>query len=267
MPINVLFHDTRLEGLTPIAVPGLLTHSTDSSHSLNRFFEICRREAAAHGGIQDLTIMAHGLEHPEFGGGYGIQFCRENINNHTVGNPADEASGVEASGFALLNGLVERIILCVCSSAAHSGHSVTLRDGTILDGDGFGMCRRMAINAHATVVASSELQAYRGRQMNASTFGSPGDPLGFCIFDEREELVPIDFGNWEGRVYTFDENGNVIDEDVNLSAWRDSRGTVHDPRELSAPPSDSMPVRESWYCSVFDPPRRRTRDNPLRPLY
>jgi hypothetical protein len=267
MPINILFHDTRLGGLTPIATPGLLTHSTDATRSLSWFFETCRREAAAHGGIRDLTIMAHGLEHPEFGGGYGIQFCRENINNHTVGNPADDAADIEASGFALLYGMVERIILCVCSSAAHSGHSVTLTDGTILDGDGFGMCRRMAINAYATVVASSELQAYRGRQINGSTFGSPGDPLGFCIFDEREELVPIDFEGWEGRVYTFDENGNVINETVNPSAWRDSRGEVHDPRELSAPPSDSTPVAESWYCSVFDPRRPTPRGNPLRPLY
>ncbi len=251
MPVNLLFHDTRLAGLTPSRAAGLQTFSVDESRPLSWFFDQCQRYARANGGINDLTIMAHGLEHESFGGGYGIVFCRENINNNTVGQAGDEATGIEPSGFGLLHDLVERIILYVCSAAAHSGQSIVTDSGAILDGDGFGICRRIAINAGATVVASSELQAYASTDIITPTVGSPDDPLIYCIGTPHEEPSIIDFGNWEGRVFTFDENGNVIDQSVYPSAWRDSRGIIHDPRELSTSSSGTTPshsAEESWIC-------------------
>ena len=58
----------------------------------SQFFPHVSRDCRANGGIDKLTIMAHGIEvsrETETGtvndGGYGIIFCREAINLDTVG--------------------------------------------------------------------------------------------------------------------------------------------------------------------------------------
>lgn len=250
MPVDVLFHDQRLEGLTPLATTGLVTVMVDDGTPLQTFFNRVRRISGQHGGISNLKIMAHGLEAYDHDGGYGILFCRENINLDTVGQAGDEAAGIEPSGFGLIRDMVETITLYVCAPAAVS-RTVTLTDGRTMSGNGFEMCRRMAINARATVIASSEAQAYESTRTTARTLGAPDDSWGlFCVGTPR--TLPLDFGQWEGRVFTFDENGNVVDEDLYPSAWRDGDGVIHDPRETasSSTPSET-PGTENWFCPVM----------------
>lgn len=249
MPTDVLFHDQRLEGLTPASTAGLLTVGVDDGTPLQTFFNRVIEISRNYGGIGNLKIMAHGLEGYDHEGGYGILFCRENINLETIGQAGDEEAGIAPSGFGLIRDMVETITLYVCASAA-SSRSITLTDGTTISGNGFEMCRRIAVNARAAVVASSEAQAYDSTPTAVRTFGSPNDPTGYCVGTPR--ALPLDFGEWEGRVYTFNEYGNIIQETVYPSAWRDGDGVIHDPRETAASSASSeTPVTESWYCPVM----------------
>lgn len=256
MPVSVIYHDMRLEGLTPTAESGLVTRSVSGTTSLVNFFRTCRDIANANGGISTLTIMAHGVEvrhATEAGtvsdGGYGILFCREGIDLDTVGldlrnTAAPEGASDEALGFNLLNGLIDTILLYVCSIADVSPDTMT-EDGP-MRGNGLELCRRIATSVGCTVVASDELQAYNGESEFCSTFGGPGDFM--CInhqYDCHDELVEIDFGGWEGTVYTINEQGEVVDIEVNPSAWRDSTGTVRDPRETTGA---AAPSAMPWYC-------------------
>lgn len=256
MSVSVVYHDTRLEGLTPTAEAGIITRSVSSTTSLVNFFRTCRDIAGANGGIGTLTIMAHGIEvrrATESGtvndGGYGILFCREGIDLDTVGldlrnTAAPDGASDEALGFNLLNGLVDTILLYVCSIADVSPDTMT-EDGP-MRGDGLELCRRIATAAGCTVIASDELQAYNGEAEFCSTFGGPDDFM--CInhrYDCHDEPVEIDFGGWEGTVYTINDQGEVVDIDENPSAWRDSSGTVRDPRESTGP---AVPSGMPWYC-------------------
>lgn len=261
MSVSVIYHDTRLEGLTPSPEPGLITRSVGSSTSLVNFFRTCRDIATANGGIDTLTIMAHGIEvsratssGPVTGGGYGIRFCHEGINLNTVGldlreTAAPDGATDESLGFNLLHGLVDVIVICVCSIADVSPDSET--DEGPMRGDGMELCRRIATSAGCTVIASDEVQAFLGTVEVCPTFGSRDDFL--CInyqYEEcRDELVEIDFGGWEGTVYTINEHGEIVGTEHYPSIWRDATGRARDPRELTTGSgSPDPPVTAPWYC-------------------
>ena len=216
MSVNVIAHDTRLEGRTPLSTSGFVNFEVSDDTSLAEFFERCSSIAEGHGGISTLYIMAHGAE-MEFaghvGGGYGIIFCRDYIRHDNV------------EGFSALAGKVEEIVLLVCAAAAVS---VDFRRVDIarpelsrtFHGDGNALCRQMAISAAAPVTAAREIQAYSTDQ-HCTTFA------GYELYCSSGF---IDFGDWEGTVVRYDANGNLIGEWTNPSAWRDDSGIIHDPR-------------------------------------
>ncbi len=259
MSINVIYHDTRLEGLTPSSEDGLVTRSVSSTTALVNFFRTCRDIASAHGGIETLSIMAHGVEvlrptdsGPVMGGGYGISFCREGINFDTVGldlghSAAPAGATDEALGFNLLRGLVDTIVLYVCSIAAVSPDTETAEGP--MSGNGMELCRRIATSAGCRVIASDEIQAFDGTETICPTFGSVDDFL--CINyqygDCRDELTEINFGGWEGTVYTINDQGIIVDTQDNPSAMRDASGELHDPRALVGLSGGESPSRP-WYC-------------------
>lgn len=216
MSINVIVHDTRLPGRTPLSTSSFANFEVSESTPLSDFFGECETIAEAHGGIATLYIMAHGAE-MEFaghiGGGYGVMFCREFITLDNVGS------------FERLADKVEQIVLLVCSAAAVSV-DITHVDierpdrSRTFHGDGNELCRQMAINARVPVTAAREVQAYVSDER--------------CITFAGYELLCssgfIDFGDWEGTVVQYDANGNITAQWTNPSAWRDSAGVLHDPR-------------------------------------
>lgn len=247
MPIDLLFHDDRLEGLTPASTSGRLAFTVGDGTPLSEFFQICQTKARTFGGIGELSILCHGLEAAGHVPGFGLLFCSECVTSNTIGDPPD-ASGAGGTGFGLLRGLVRKIVLYACGPAAHAGFALITEEYGTIDGSGYDLCRQMAINAGAFVVAPSEAQAYDAAELVYQHVGSPDDPLIYCIVDEREEPMVTEFGGWEGRVYTFDPNGNVVEEAVFPSAWRDASGDLHDPRELTVSTAPGDVVEESWFC-------------------
>ena len=217
MSINVIAHDLRLEGRTPVMTSSSLSFEVDEDTPIQHFFDRCRSIAQQHEGIDILSIMAHGLEFrfdgEVLGGGYGIEFCRELVRLENV------------DLFAMLADKVRHIDLYVCLAAAVSPgiHHADVRhpeDGGIWSGDGNELCRQIAIRSQASVTASSDLQAYRGAE-------GEGPPVfGHSLYTFGD----MNFGEWEGTVLTYNSSGVIIDRRVFPTAWRTADGQVHDPR-------------------------------------
>ena len=198
MPVNVIAHDTRLEGRTPASTSGTIAFEVGDETPISDFFDRVIRYSDNNGGIETLFIMAHGVivtgEDTN-----AIQFCREFIsyrNVHLFGHLRDK---------------VQRIVLYVCHA---SETSMTAH------GDGDELCRQMAMQAHAEVTAAREVQAYSTDE--------------HCSLFSCEESA-IDFGEWEGTVIVYDSTGNIIAQHHNPSAWRDADGVLHDPRRETDP--------------------------------
>ncbi len=193
MPINLIAHDTRLEGRTPASTSGTIAFEVGGSTPINQFFERVIRYADNHGGIGTLYIMAHGVIVADEDT-TAIQFCREFISYRNI------------HLFGQLRQKVERIVLFVCHA---SETSMTAH------GDGDELCRQMAMQAQAEVTAAREVQAYSRTE--------------HCVLFFCEESAIV-FGDWEGTVVVYDRNGNLIAQFHNPSAWRDDEGVLHDPR-------------------------------------
>lgn len=198
MPVNVIAHDTRLEGRTPVSTSGSVAFEVGGETPIDDFFRRVVRISDTSGGIRTLYIMAHGV-HVAGEDTTAIRFCREYISYRNV------------HLFARLREKVERIVLFVCHA---SETSMTAH------GDGDELCRQMALQAQAEVTAAREVQAY-SRYERCRLF--------FC------EESAIDFGEWEGPVVVYDRNGHIIAQFNNPSAWRGADGALHDPRREPDP--------------------------------
>lgn len=230
MPVNVVVHDTRLEGRTPVSTSGTITLEVGGDTSLGDFFERVVEISDDYGGIRTLYIMAHGV----YAAGEdttAIQFCREFISYQTV------------QLFDRLKEKVERLVLFVCHA---SENSMTAH------GDGDEMCRQMAVLAEVEVVAAREVQAYATTE--------------HCRLFICEEAA-IEFGEWEGTVIVYDKNGNLSAQYSNPSVRRGDKANLHDPRIEPNPRSEAstdfcpMPTAEAPRTSGD------LGNNPLRPLY
>lgn len=198
MSVNVIAHDTRLEGRTPASTSGTITFEVGDGTPISEFFDRVIQISDSHSGIQTLYIMAHGVIVSDEDT-TAIQLCHEYIRYLNV------------HLFSQLRGKVERIVLFVCHA---SETSMTAH------GDGDELCRQIAILAQAEVTAAREVQAYSRTE--------------HCRLFICEESA-IEFGEWEGTVVVYDRHGNIIAQYHNPSAWRDSDGELHDPR-LEADP-------------------------------
>jgi hypothetical protein len=181
--MKVLAHDRRLEGRARTGRDtGVIEvdERTTLGYFTNRFSTLY--EANGRAVIEKLKIMAHGIAVCYGGterGGYGIQFCRENIILDTVEH------------LRPLRGKVDKITLCSCSVAATSPDMMTV-DG-LLSGQGQELCSRIARITHTELVASTVTQQYTN-----------GIDIGSSHIDQ-----PIEFGEWEGPVLHFDRQGNL----------------------------------------------------------
>jgi len=194
MSVDVVAHDTRLEGATPISTSRTITFEVDDSTHITDFFDRVVNIADEHGGIATLYIMCHGV-HVQKQDTTALLFCHELIAYTTVHH------------FQRLRDKVDRIVVFAC----HAAESTMTRHG-----DGDELCRYIALNAHAEVTAAREDQTYYHPQR---CFGV------FCYEDG-----PIEYGEWEGPIVVYGRDGNIIAEYQNPSAWHDEDGAIHDPR-------------------------------------
>ena len=197
MPVNVIAHDTRLEGRTPTTTSGTIAFEVGDATPISDFFRRVIQISDGHSGIRTLYIMAHGTIVREEDTN-AIMFCHEYISYRNI------------HLFGQLRDKVERIVLYVCHASETSMTS---------HGDGDELCRQMAMQAHAEVTAAREVQTYESEE---------------CGLFSCEE-ADIDFGEWEGTVIVYDSSGNIIAQYHNPSAWHDADGELHDPRRETDP--------------------------------
>ena len=193
MPINVIAHDTRLEGRTPVSTSGTISFEVDDGTRISEFFDRVISLSNEYNGVRTLYIMAHGVHVLD-------------VDTSAILFTHDLISYLNIHLFERLRDKVERIILFVCHA---SETSITEH------GDGDELCRQMALNAQVEVTAARENQAYLTRET--------------CSLFSCEEAA-IEFGEWEGTVVVYNRNGRIIAQFYNPSAWRDTDGVLHDPR-------------------------------------
>jgi hypothetical protein len=178
---TVLVHDSRLQGPTP-------TSLADYSFDVDAKFPIAGLIQAINGTaastISRLMIMCHGYESTDTGSacipmslGFGLQLCMEDL---TLANVSVMNSMYDC---------VEDIILYACGPA----NTAPFANGTY--GDGRRFCSEMAAYTNANVYASDVTQNYDNLRY---------DPTRMVC-----EVIPIDFGQWEGNVYRFSPDGKV----------------------------------------------------------
>ncbi len=177
MPKNMIWHDQRLIGNPPGSMAQNI-FSVNNTFELQNAIGWIRTYAQSQGRLDNLFIMCHGFESivgddatqvSEQRGGFGLQICRQNINNTNL------------SAVAPLSGFIARIVIFACATADTAN---SLRNSP---GDGRLFCREFASYTNATIIASDTPQIYHG----ASATGI------------------INFGAWEGNVYQFTPDGNV----------------------------------------------------------
>jgi hypothetical protein len=177
---SMLVHDLRLAGVTPSGLADN-NYEVDGSVPIQHAIDWIHKYAQSQGGLNDLYIMCHGYE-ADWNltdqtctgfqvGGFGLALCLEglDLNNATL--------------LSAWKGDVKTITIFACATA----DTGTGNMGTAADGMRF--CGEFAMWTGATVIAATQTQFY---SMEKSFWdwleGNQGQ---------------IDFGNWEGPVYSF----------------------------------------------------------------
>ncbi len=152
MPRSIAIHDARLKGQFRAGSMGLDFVMRVSRHdALEWAFLKARGYAQAHGGLGRLIILCHGHERvitdettqeSVIVGGFGLQLCREGLNNRTVRLGR------------ILRGHVQTIVVYACAAADTHGNFQSMA------GDGQLLCRELAAYTNATVYASAATQYY-----------------------------------------------------------------------------------------------------------
>jgi hypothetical protein len=184
---RMTIHDKRLQGNPPPISQN--TFQVDENWKIVNAFAWVSSYAKSKNGLDVLYIMCHGLYVYEENdqvqasgpiGGYGLQLCSEGL---TVNNVAAVGKMIE--------GLIDNIVIFACGAA--SDQSSSLINGQYL-------CANLAVKSKATVYAADRKQWYNP----GSTSGGSAD-------------VPLDFGAWEGTVYSFTPDGIVRPIEKNSS--------------------------------------------------
>jgi hypothetical protein len=209
MPVNVIAHDTRLEGRTPTSTSSTITFEVNGDTPIQDFFNRVIQISNENNGIRTLFIMAHGVHVLD-------------VNTTAILFTHDFISYLNIHLFEQFQDKLEKIVLFVC----HASETDMTEHG-----DGDELCRQMAVNAQCEVTAAREVQAY--------SHGNRSCASDWCM------EAPLEFGDWEGTVVVYDRNGNIIAEFHNPSIWRDSDGTIHDPRRDAPPYRDGEGARHA----------------------
>jgi hypothetical protein len=171
MAIDMLVHDTRLQGSAPAIAANIW--NVDATVPLQHIADWSAQVARDNANLNRYIIMCHGFEDGAGHGGYGLQLGAENLTLSTV------------TSFRTLRGLVSVVIVFSCAAAdVAPGANHT-------SGDGAWLCTQLAVMTQAKVVASSATQTYTYSDSSYRIFRSP-----------------IDFGKWEGDVFEFSPDGN-----------------------------------------------------------
>jgi hypothetical protein len=175
--VKVIVHDTRLEGDAPWHLVNA-TCVVNKTHSIKSILSWINVKATKYGYIDDLYVLAHGRVNEKTNhGGYGVALGKDEIKLCNVDRWVD------------VNGSIGHIYLLACAAADTDYETVGIGAAT---GDGLTLCSKLARYSGALVTASDAIQYYyRGM------WGIFGDT--------------IDFGDWEGTVYTWDPGGSCVD--------------------------------------------------------
>ena len=178
----MLIHDRRLEGNAPHDMAANVYDVNEYvpiRHALAWVGEYARRS----GGLTDLFVMCHGYEGVEdyrhlrggreVHGGYGLALCHEGLALYN------------ASLTSVLRGKVTKITIFACSTADTASYNA----GTEADGARF--CGEIALWTGAEVIAAIQTQRYHRVR------------IGWQILMQNNLSGTIDFGAWEGPVYSF----------------------------------------------------------------
>jgi hypothetical protein len=176
----MLIHDKRLAGRTPSKLAEN-NYEVDGNVSIKHMIDWVHSYAGSQGGLDDLYIMCHGYEaNWNLGdqtctrfqvGGFGLAICAEGLDLTNAGL------------MAALKGDIKTITIFACATA-DTGEG---NEGTVADGMRF--CGEIALWTGATVIAATQTQFYsHERSLLDWIDGRDGE---------------IDFGSWEGPVYSF----------------------------------------------------------------
>lgn len=152
-----------------------------------------------------LTLLAHGFGEYEYSdrekkrikaihGGFGMEFCKDNINLGTVDK------------FVKLKGLFAGsdkigIKLLGCAAAAEYRFKVAPRTNEYKTGFGKKLCKKLAEVTNTCVMASESLQgAEIDTQERTYRWGYDIQTIKSCV----------KFKHWEGIVWIFHPNGKIV---------------------------------------------------------
>lgn len=176
---TMIVHDTRLEGKTPLNYNFVML--VNGSRSIDSMIGTVAARARGRGGLRTLHLFCHGYEgHSNIGqqttdieahGGFGLHLCREGLKLNNVNKTT------------AWKGLVSRIVIYACAPADTAAGNEGTR------GDGQRLCGELALWSGAEVIAARDTQYYH--RVDASYTGG------------RKVKDTIDFGDWEGPVYSF----------------------------------------------------------------
>ena len=184
---TMVVHDRRLLGATPLnynyvkqvgpetaiaSVIGSIAHY-GASRPLDTVHILCH-------GFEAHADLSQQISTPDAVGGFGLQLCMEGLKLFN------------ASLTARWRGRVNRIVVFACAPA-DTGRG---NEGT--RGDGRRLCGELALWSGAEVIAARDTQYYNGVVAHY--------PGGRSVSDT------IDFGAWEGPVYSFtpDQPGGTV---------------------------------------------------------
>lgn len=176
-----IIRDVRLAGWKP---PGdVLEVNYDTP--IGWVMDSINNRSKEHGGDLKVIMMCHGLP--------GFLQCANGTTLHPqIGN------GISISDlpwFKKISGALKRLELYSCL-VARIGSSPECGGATAYDGNAF--CFKLAQTIQAEVKASIHLQYY-----NDGT-------VGLWVF-KRPNGNGINFGEWNGKVFTWDKTGKIID--------------------------------------------------------
>ncbi len=173
---TLIWRDVRLNGWRPNEPKGTKVMECNFDTPFHWFIDYSKVFSDGFKGKEDvaLQIMAHGYYSPGQNGtgGYGIQFCKDDI----------KISNLEKL-YPLRDKFKGGVTLFSCGAAA-----ITPGSGAG-HGNGAILCRRIAMILNTKVTAADAKQLY-----GMGTGPKKG----------------IDFGQWQGNVFTWDKNGKLI---------------------------------------------------------
>jgi hypothetical protein len=179
---SMIVHDTRLNGRTPLNYNFVMI--VDGTRSIDEMVKVVASRARNRGHLDALHLFCHGYEShsnlgeqmstPDAHGGFGLHICKEGLTFATVRKTT------------AWKGIVRRIVVYACAPADTAAGNEGTR------GDGQRLCGELALWSGAEVIAARDTQYYHRVDAHYSGGRTVGNT--------------IDFGAWEGPVYSFAGN-------------------------------------------------------------